>query len=195
MHNFSQYHFKEVKDEEKIINIYRRHWFDIFLQFAMIFFMVIALLVGFFILPEIFSALQERDTYISFLFAQSIFAILIWMYAFFVWIDYYFDVWIITDKRIINIVQGGLFNRRVSELDLGRIQDVTTEVKGIIQTFLNYGEVYVQTAAEKERFIFHNVPNPYAVKDIIMTMRKQNRIEETDELGEIIQEKIREELS
>ncbi len=195
MRDFGRYHFKEIKDEEKIIDVYHRHWFDIFLQITTIFFLTLLIFVGFFVFPEIFPDLKEREIYAAFLFVQSFFAVFIWMYAFFVWIDYYFDIWIVTDKRVVNIIQKGLFDRRVSELELERIQDVTTEVKGIIQTFLNYGDVYVQTAAEKERFIFHNVPDPYAIKDLIMTMRKKNEINEANELGEIIEEKIREGLS
>lgn len=78
--------------------------------------------------------------------------------------DYWLDVWIVTNERVINAEQQGLFNRLVSEVHLMQIQDITSETKGFLETFLTYGDVYVQTAAERERFRFKNVDNPDEVK-------------------------------
>lgn len=78
--------------------------------------------------------------------------------------DYWLDVWIVTNERIINAEQLGLFNRLVSEVHLEQVQDITSETKGFLETFLTYGDVYVQTAAERERFRFKNVDNPDDVK-------------------------------
>lgn len=195
MKDFSKYHFKEIKNEETIILVVHRHWFDIFQQFIIPFAMAVILLGGFFILPNINSNLSDGtyDTLISFI--KVTFAIFIWIYAFFIWIDYYFDVWVVTDKRIVNIEQKGLFARNVSELKLERIQDVTTEVHGFIPTMFNYGDVYIQTAAEKERFEFQKVPNPYAVKDTIMNLQKKVEVEESNELGEMIRKEIHDEIN
>ena len=119
-----------------------------------------------------------------------LFALITWIFFFLLWIDYYFDVWIITNKRVVNVEQKGLFNREVSELELERIQDITTDVKGVIPTFLNYGDVYVQTAGKTERFDFADVPDPYGIKDIIMNLQKAKHLEENNELGEVIREEI-----
>lgn len=78
--------------------------------------------------------------------------------------DYWLDVWIVTNERIINIEQHGLFKRLVSEVRLDQIQDITSETLGFLETFLTYGDVYIQTAATKERFQFKNIDNPDEVK-------------------------------
>lgn len=78
--------------------------------------------------------------------------------------DYWLDTWIVTSERIINSEQKGLFNRIVSEVKLEQIQDITSEVKGILPTVLTYGNVFIQTAAERERFQFKNIDNPDDVK-------------------------------
>ncbi len=78
--------------------------------------------------------------------------------------DYWLDVWIVTNERVMNAEQHGLFNRLVSEVHLEQIQDITSETKGFLETFLTYGDVYVQTAGERERFRFKNVDNPDDVK-------------------------------
>lgn len=84
--------------------------------------------------------------------------------------DYWLDVWIVTTERIINTEQHGLFNRVVSEVHLEQVQDITSETKGIFETFLTYGDVYVQTAAERERFRFKNIDNPDDVKITISSL-------------------------
>lgn len=78
--------------------------------------------------------------------------------------DYFLDVWIVTTERIINIEQRGLFNRTVSELRLNQIQDVTSETRGFLETFLTYGDVHIQTAGQRPQFHFKNIDNPDDVK-------------------------------
>jgi hypothetical protein len=50
------------------------------------------------------------------------------------------------------------------------VEDTTSEVKGIIHTFLNYGNVFIQTAGERTRFIFKDVPNPEMVKERVVKL-------------------------
>jgi hypothetical protein len=80
------------------------------------------------------------------------------MFSFANFIDYYLDVWIVTNERVINIEQKGLFSREVSEKELHKMQDITSDVDGFWATMLNYGDVYIQTAGEKERFVFKHIP-------------------------------------
>lgn len=88
----------------------------------------------------------------------SIFYLGILVFLFNTFLDYYLDVWIVTNHRIINIEQKNLFSRVVSEQALYRVQDVTAVQKGILATFLKYGTIIVQTAAEQQRFVFKEVP-------------------------------------
>jgi hypothetical protein len=173
MPDYQKFHFSGQKPDEQILLIVRRHWFDILQQFFLIFFMLFFLLGSILYLPLLFPNLNSQPLETLFSFLENSFAMLIWIIGFFIWIDYYFDVWIITDKRVVNIEQKALFSRVVSELEHIRIQDITTEVSGLIPTFLNFGDVYIQTAAEKERFIFRQVPDPYRIKDLLMNLQKK----------------------
>src|SRR3989344_454563 len=74
----------------------------------------------------------------------------------------------ITDRRIIDKDQHGFFNQKVSELHVNRIQDVTVHTKGILETLLHFGKIIVQTAASEKQFVFHQMPDPEQVKDVIM---------------------------
>ena len=193
LHAFTNYHFDGQKEGEEILLVAHRHWFNIAVQFIAIFLVILLVIFIYPTLPALFPAIQN-EYFAIFNFLFSLFLMFVWVFAFLIWVDYYFDVWIITDRRIINVEQKGLFSREVSELEHVRVQDVTTDVKGFFPTLLNYGDVFIQSAAEKERFQFESVPNPYAIKDLVMKLQKEQAKEETDELGEMIQKKIHDEI-
>lgn len=98
----------------------------------------------------------------------SFYYICLWQFAMTTFVDYYLDGWIITDRRILSVEQQGLFSRTVSELDLSRVQDVTSEEKGILAFIFGYGNVYIQTAGETTRFDFHQVPHPEDIRKRIL---------------------------
>ena len=195
MRDFNQYHFKGQKTGEKILLVVHRHWFDILSQFFIIFIMLLLLFSSLLFTPQIINSSNGNLSPSLLFFVEDIFLIFIWLFFFIIWIDYYFDVWIVTNERIVNIEQKGLFSRGISELELENIQDITVEVCGIIPTFLNYGNLYVQTAAEKERFIFKHVPNPYAIKDLVMNLQKSYEKKEAHNLGAVIRKEIHDELN
>lgn len=99
----------------------------------------------------------------------------VWLFAFMEFTDWYLDTWIVTTERIINVEQHGLFSRTASELHLMNIQDVTSEVHGLIRTFLNFGNVYIQTAAERERFNFKDVHRPEKLREQILRLVDEDR--------------------
>lgn len=190
MENFTKYHFEGQKEGEEILLVLHRHWFNILSQFLLILAMTFLLIGSFAYLPFFFPALSQGENRKLFFFLENIFIIFTWLLSFLIWIDYYFDVWIVTDRRIVNIEQKGLFSRAVSELELEKIQDITTDVKGIIPTFFNFGDLQVQTAAEQQRFLFRSIPDPYNVKNLIMNLQKKLESKEEEQFSEMLKEKI-----
>lgn len=75
---------------------------------------------------------------------------------------------ILTNRHLIKVAQAGLFNRKVSQLALARVQDVNGSRRGILATLLNFGQVEVQTAGEEEEFVFTMMPNPSQLADELM---------------------------
>ncbi|MBI2484097.1 PH domain-containing protein [Candidatus Uhrbacteria bacterium] len=94
------------------------------------------------------------------------------LYSFF---DYFLDIWIVTDKHVIDIEQKALFFRVISKQEVSRIQDVTAEIKGVMPTLFNYGDVHLQTAGAQGRFIFRKVPDPYGIVAQILKTIEANR--------------------
>lgn len=186
----TKYHFDGQRSDEKVLQVLHRHWFDILIQFMLVFFMLILLFGSFGLFLLFYTTFESRDFKNLLFFSQNLFFIFIWMTSFIIWIDYYFDIWIVTDQRIINVEQKGLFVRETSELELEKIQDVATNVHGMISTFLNYGDIQVQTAGEQEKFLFYNIPDPYQVKDLIMKLQEKFEKQEENEFGELLNKKI-----
>jgi len=88
---------------------------------------------------------------------------------------FFLDRWIVTNKHIIDIEQKTMFHRMIAKQELDRVQDVTAETNGIIGTFLDYGDVHVQTAGTMERSIFHDVAHPHFVADTIIKALDQTK--------------------
>jgi len=90
-------------------------------------------------------------------------------------VDFYLDVWIVTNDRIVDIEQFGLFSRTISELDLFHIQDVTTDVHGFFATIFRYGNVSVKTASSNVDIVFRNVPNPNKIREHLVILSHEDR--------------------
>lgn len=98
-----------------------------------------------------------------------------WLQMYGQFMDYYLDMWIVTNSRIINVEQHGLFGRTISETDLYKVQDVTSKIDGFFPTTLNYGFVYIQSAGEIVRFAFEEIPAPHLVRKIIIQNVQKDR--------------------
>jgi hypothetical protein len=162
---------------EKVLKIYRRDFFVLFKKVLFFLLLLILPALFFYLIVVNFDEFifQGAISYpLSIIFA-SFYYIFIWLFFFFSFIDYYLDVWIITNERIIDIQQRGFFSRIISEQRLYRIQDVTSEVHGLFPTVFKYGNVYVQTAGSKQRFFFNEIPNPEKVRDTIIKLIERHK--------------------
>jgi membrane protein YdbS with pleckstrin-like domain len=82
-------------------------------------------------------------------------------------INWFFNVYIITSKRVLDLDFIGLLYKNISEAPLTSVEDVTSTVRGTIRVIFNYGTVYVQTAAQQREFQFEDVADPSKVRDIV----------------------------
>lgn len=86
-------------------------------------------------------------------------------------LDWYFNVYFITTARIVDVDFFNLINKRVSNAEIEMIQDVSYATGGVLRTMLNYGDIFIQTAAEVSEFDFFAVPNPEKVAKILDDLR------------------------
>lgn len=160
----------DFKEHERVVAVIRHHWFVFFRD---VFGLGIMFLIPFFIIPLFWSFAVSGGGVPAVpggvvLFFGALWTLLIWNLMFTRWTDYYFDIWVITNWRIVDIDQRGLFNRSVATLlTLDHIQDVEAQTSGVIGNILSFGHVQVQTAAAQREFSIDDVANPNRVVQII----------------------------
>ena len=97
--------------------------------------------------------------------------------AFQQYLRWFFNIYILTNKRVVDIDFFGLFHRKVSQTTLGNVQDVTYSKAGILQNFFDFGDLHLQTAAAAAHFEFLNIPDPEGnQKQILNLVAKYRRV-------------------
>lgn len=82
-------------------------------------------------------------------------------------LDWFFNVNLITSKRVVDMDYTGLLFFNVSETNYANIQDVTYHVGGLLQVLFNYGTVLIQTAGTNPNFELLEIPKPSEVHDLL----------------------------
>jgi hypothetical protein len=88
-------------------------------------------------------------------------------YALANFLDWYFDVYLVTNLRILHVDFRVFTGKFVAEAALVNIEDVSTHIIGFLPSFFDYGDVLVQTAAEKAKFNLIALPSPSWFRDVI----------------------------
>lgn len=88
---------------------------------------------------------------------------------------YALNALMITNQRIVDFDQRGMFDRVVSEASYEKIQDVSITVKGVWQTLLNYGDLQIQTAGNQVTLEIKDILHPQRIQDLITQVQKQQR--------------------
>lgn len=88
-------------------------------------------------------------------------------YALAKFMGWFFNIYIVTDERIVDVDFANIFFRKVSTAKIEEIQDVNIVASGAFETFFGYGSVRIQTAAEIPEFEFLAVPKPDQVGKIL----------------------------
>lgn len=92
------------------------------------------------------------------------------------------SIYLLTNQRIIEMNQESLFHRVISEIDLDLVQDISSEVKGPIQVFLNFGTIHIKTGTTEAGLDLKNISDPYDVEQEIM---KAHNLNKNDILGKM----------
>ncbi|MBI4049203.1 MAG: PH domain-containing protein [Candidatus Doudnabacteria bacterium] len=171
--HFTQTLFPGQQENEEVYLVIRQHWF-VFAVRLMVWAMFVAILIlADYFLPRYASFLLTSPYQEVYELVKSLYLLFLILGLLILWVIYYLNVQIVTNERVVDIDQYSLVHHKISEVYLSRMQDVTAEVKGLFPTFLNYGDVHIQTAGEVERFVFSRIPDPTAVSKLIADLYDQ----------------------
>lgn len=170
------------EEGEQIVKVIRRHYLVIVEKALFLIMMAVAPAVLFSVLSSGFipldvalssaleSAMQQWKV-----FAYSLWLLILWIAFFIEWTDYYLDLWIITNKRVIDVEQNGFFHREITSFNFEQIQDITVETKGFVETFLRFGTLHIQTAGHNREIIIRDAERPEDARALILKLQNQSR--------------------
>jgi len=174
--------FENQESGEKIILFLRAHFITLLPAILQI---IIIFILPFFTVPIL--SLLRINFFDSLGGAQVFWIIVVWYlfffgFSFYKFIFWYFNVYIVTNERIVDFDFRGILHKETAYANLSQIQDVTPKIIGFFGTYFHYGDVFIQTAAAKNEFDFHAVANP---DDVARTILEEVRREEGESPGEI----------
>jgi hypothetical protein len=158
--------------DERVVTIVHKSVVGLVYIYLEAFAAVVALLaLSILAFPDIFSSLSANSNIL--LMAGIVFSIaLVFFILFIATYVYRQSKLIVTDQNLIQILQGGLFARKISRLSVSNVEDVTADQHGFLPTIFNYGTLIVETAGEMRNFIFPYCPNPNRFADQILDARQ-----------------------
>jgi hypothetical protein len=162
-----------LEQGETIVTVIRRHPIGLIAIYLQAGAAIIAItLLAIVLAPELLSELSTPA--IGFLTGMSI-LIMILVFAVLALATsiYQQSKLVVTDRGIIQTLQSGMFNKKVSRLSMSDVEDVTSEQKGFLSTIFNYGILHIETSGELKNFAFKYCPHPDTYATQIIEARHQ----------------------
>jgi len=94
-------------------------------------------------------------------------------YALANFIAWFFNIYIVTNERVVDINFIYLLYKQFSQAELSKIQDISYATGGIFATVFDYGNVTIETAGEVPNLTFEKVPHPEKVVETIRSLTEK----------------------
>jgi hypothetical protein len=168
-------YFEDQFDGEEVLFVFRKH--PIVMRKGLVFGMA-AWLVGplyTLILTYVYANNPSKFPSIAFFGYSFLFSVLLGCLILLPsYISWYFSVFIVTDQRLIQITQKGLFNRSVVDMGLNQIQMVNYQVAGLQETLLSFGTISMQTFVGD--LIIHDIHHPARIQKKLLEILRDNGV-------------------
>ena len=83
------------------------------------------------------------------------------------WFNWRYDLYIITDRRIVDSTRRFPFRKKLAEAQLDRVQDTSYTKDGLLANLFNYGTIVIQTAGEAANFQWEGMPDPVRAQAVL----------------------------
>ncbi|MBD3280554.1 hypothetical protein GF389_03460 [Candidatus Dojkabacteria bacterium] len=82
-------------------------------------------------------------------------------------LGWYYNIYLVTSERVLHYEFRPLLAYKISEAEIENIQDVSQISVGFLPNVFGFGDIRIQTAANKSRFYFRAVPRPVWFRNVI----------------------------
>lgn len=165
-------HFEGQDSDEKVLLLLRAH---LITNLPWIFWAVVLFNLPLF-LPTIINALGFADLLdlpdnfrLAFSLVNYLLVLVVVFEGFLHW---YFNVYLVTSKRIIDMSFASLLSKNIDMAPIENVEEANSTTAGLLGTIFNFGDVAIQTAGAKVAIDMKSVPNPSTVADFILDQRQ-----------------------
>lgn len=163
-----------IAADEVKLQVVHRHFAGLFLVYIQVIIGFIAgVLFIYFMAPVVLPNTEpsQQRLYISTI--VGVVAVLMWLILVVYTYIYRQSKLIISDKNLTQVLQRGLLSRKVSELSMANVEDVTADQHGVFASLFGYGDLNVETAGEQNNFNFKFCPKPNFYGRVILDARQK----------------------
>ena len=157
----------DLQPNEHLIKKVRKHWFVFFVEALLFVLIAVTPFIFWGILNATLSIELGEKLSKMLLFFYSLWILFVWIGFFIAWTGYYLDVWLLTDKRVIDIDQKALFYRDIASIRLDKIQDIKIITPGLFASLFGYGDIHIQSAGADKEFKMRNIERPERTKELL----------------------------
>jgi hypothetical protein len=149
-----------LDDDERIIFIAHRHILILKINSAK---------------PMFFGIIIPTLLYL--LFPQAVVLFFIWgliglfgiIYEF---IDWYYDVWLLTNVGVIDVERNGFFDITSTRIDYHMIEGTSYNIKGFWATLFNYGDITIDKLGAQTSVVLKDASNPKKLERRVMNLQE-----------------------
>jgi uncharacterized membrane protein YdbT with pleckstrin-like domain len=127
--------FDGQREDEEVLYVFRRHPIAMRKGFYM-------LLIPFLLSSLPFFIWQSNIDLLYVSLAGFVFGLLLFLYQ---WVGWYFTLFILTDQRLRQATQKGLFGKSIIDLGVSKIQNISYNVPGLSGEIFGFGTIVIQT--------------------------------------------------
>lgn len=171
-------YFPDQLDDEEVHFVFRKH--PIVMRKALVIGML-GPLIG--VIPAAVKPELGFGWFFGGLLGGMLFGGLIFLPA---WIAWYYSIFIVTDRRLIQITRRGMFRKSFVDLGLNQIQSLNYEVNGLQATVFGYGTLLVQTFMGD--LVVHYVHHPEKIYKQLVTILRSEGVTPVDMTGDTEEE-------
>ncbi len=109
-------------------------------------------------------------------------------------VDWFYDAWLLTNVGVIDIERNGFFDVTSTRIDYHMIEGISYNIKGIIPTLFNYGDITIDKLGAKTSVGLIDASNPRKLERLVMKYQEkyvfERSVRDHDALKNMLSEMI-----
>ncbi len=168
---------------EEVQFFFRKHWTHFLKPLLLGFIVATMIFIFFFVMGSIITLFKITFFYPFFAFFLITASILFINTFFLQVINYYFDLVIVTDSRIIVSKKTVFLKNDNDAVDLTKIQDIGVIARGFFRNYLNYGALLITLSTSMPPITLNFVPNPHYYLERLNRVKREQIVRRQERRG------------